>query len=108
MRCDRPAGCLEDVLSLDCFTADLHHVTVPEMNETNRPTLPYPTLTFGIGGMTCDHCAMRVQKALAAVPGVKSVSVDRVSNRATITTGATGVMRSVLEEALRKSGYQIV
>ena len=65
------------------------------------------TTILSIGGMTCDHCAMRVQKALAAVPGVRSVAVDRESNRATVTAAVSGVKRAALEEAVLKSGYQV-
>jgi Cu+-exporting ATPase len=64
------------------------------------------TITLGIGGMTCDHCAMRVQKALGAVPGVKSVVVDRGSSLAVITAGPSGLERAALVEAIRKAGYK--
>ena len=29
-----------------------------------------------IEGMTCGHCVMRVEKGVAAMPGVKAVKVD--------------------------------
>ena len=34
-------------------------------------TLPVPT-DFGIEGMSCASCVVRVEKAIAAVPGVAS------------------------------------
>ncbi len=37
---------------------------------------PSRTTELDIGGMTCASCAMRVEKALAKVPGVAGVSVN--------------------------------
>jgi copper chaperone CopZ len=34
------------------------------------------TTHLKISGMTCSHCAARVEKALKAVPGVLSATVD--------------------------------
>ena len=31
---------------------------------------------FNIGGMTCNHCKMSVEKAIQAVSGVESVTAD--------------------------------
>ncbi|MBS6363321.1 cation transporter, partial [Burkholderia sp.] len=42
------------------------------------------TVDLDIGGMTCASCAGRVEKALAAVPGVTRVSVNLATERATI------------------------
>ena len=32
--------------------------------------------TLKVQGMTCNHCVMRVQKAIKAVPGVPDAQVD--------------------------------
>jgi copper chaperone CopZ len=34
-----------------------------------------PRIDLNIDGMSCDHCTARVQKALEAAEGVRSVSV---------------------------------
>ncbi|WP_034176560.1 copper ion binding protein, partial [Burkholderia ambifaria] len=39
---------------------------------------------FDIGGMTCASCAGRVEKALAAVPGVARASVNLATERASV------------------------
>lgn len=33
-------------------------------------------VTLRVEGMTCAHCVARVQKALAAAPGVRAANVD--------------------------------
>ena len=59
-----------------------------------------------ISGMTCASCAMRVEKALAKVPGVAGVSVNLATEKATVSLSdaATGV--DALIAAVTKSGYQ--
>lgn len=42
----------------------------------NHSTDKDMTQIFNISGMSCNHCRMSVEKAIAAVPGVTSVSVD--------------------------------
>lgn len=59
-----------------------------------------------ISGMTCASCAMRVEKALAKVPGVAGVSVNLATEKATVSLSdaATGV--DALIAAVTKAGYQ--
>ena len=40
--------------------------------------------TLKITGMTCNHCVMSARKALSAVPGVRSASVDLPSGLAQV------------------------
>jgi len=40
---------------------------------------------FAIEGMTCASCAMRIEKGLKKVPGVKAASVNLATERATVT-----------------------
>lgn len=59
-----------------------------------------------ISGMTCASCAMRVEKALAKLPGVASVSVNLATEKATVNLadGPTGI--DALIAAVTKAGYQ--
>ena len=77
------------------------------MNETNRLAPAFETITLGVEGMTCDHCAMRVKKALSSVPGVQSVTVDRSTHTAKVTSILAHANRPALEEAVRRSGYRV-
>ena len=45
-------------------------------------SVPQQTLELSIDGMTCASCVGRVERALAKVPGVKSVSVNLANERA--------------------------
>jgi len=62
---------------------------------------------LAIGGMTCAACAMRVEKALAKVPGVASVSVNLATENANVRlSGAATPGIDRLIEAVKKAGYQ--
>ncbi len=58
-----------------------------------------------VGGMSCASCVGRVERALAAVPGVAEVSVNLASERATVSylDGATGP--EALASAASDAGY---
>jgi Cu+-exporting ATPase len=71
--------------------------------------LGYPavtsSITFSIESMTCASCVGRVDKALAAVPGVLEVSVNLASETATIVYLVGAVNPEMLIKASSKSGY---
>ncbi|HDR9249952.1 heavy metal translocating P-type ATPase [Burkholderia vietnamiensis] len=58
-----------------------------------------------IGGMTCASCAGRVEKALAAVPGVARASVNLATERASVQAGGT-LDAAALIAAVTSAGYQ--
>ncbi|WP_233807671.1 heavy metal translocating P-type ATPase [Paraburkholderia sp. HP33-1] len=60
-----------------------------------------------IGGMTCASCAMRVEKALAKVPGVAHASVNLATETATVQPQSTATVdASALIAAVTKAGYE--
>lgn len=64
--------------------------------------------TLKIQGMTCNHCAMRVAKALKAVPGVQDAQVDLQKGEAVISYDETKVTMEKLSFAVVEAGYKIV
>ena len=63
-------------------------------------------LEVGIEGMTCASCVLRVERAIAAVPGVLSAAVNLATERATIKVTDTSARQTeAIEAAIRKSGY---
>ncbi len=62
--------------------------------------------TFPITGMTCASCVGRVQRALAAIPGVETAEVNLASEQATIRHA--GVPVADLAAAVAAKGYQLV
>ena len=63
--------------------------------------------TLEIRGMMCAHCQGRVEKALAAVPGVSAVTVDLEGGKAVVTLSAP-VEDKTLADAVTGAGYEVV
>lgn len=62
-------------------------------------------LELDIGGMTCASCAGRVEKALAAVPGVARASVNLATERASVH-GNGALDAATLIAAVTTAGYR--
>ncbi|MGB3393167.1 MAG: heavy metal translocating P-type ATPase [Stenotrophomonas sp.] len=73
------------------------------------PNTPSPvagsTREMAILGMTCASCVGRVERVLAAVPGVTRASVNLASGRATVQ--GEGVDQQALVRAVEKAGYEV-
>ncbi len=59
-----------------------------------------------ISGMTCATCALRVERALAAVPGVGRAEVNLATHHGSVE-GSAGALRTAdLVAAVRRAGYE--
>lgn len=65
------------------------------------------TTTLLLEGMTCASCVARIEKALSAVPGVISASVNLSTEKAVVTFSSEGVSTEDLESAVLKTGYGV-
>jgi len=73
----------------------------------NAPNAPLPTaLDLPISGMTCASCVARVERALGAVAGVQSVSVNLATERARVT-GSGALDPLALREAVQRTGFDV-
>jgi Cu+-exporting ATPase len=67
---------------------------------------------IGIGGMTCASCVTRVERAIAKLPGVESVSVNLATESARVTWAASQAdedeqtQQARLRRAVRDAGYE--
>ncbi|AGT09728.1 heavy metal translocating P-type ATPase [Paracoccus aminophilus] len=68
------------------------------------PAAPRET-RLDVAGMSCASCVGRVEKALAAVPGVSSAVVNLATQTATISHDA-GVLPEALAQAVTAKGYK--
>ena len=60
---------------------------------------------LSIQGMTCNHCVMRVQKALAGVPGVERASVTLEPGQARVEYDDRTATAQAMTDAVAKAGY---
>ncbi len=81
---------------------------IPELIEA-LDRAGYPALTqtmrLNVSSMSCASCVGRVDKALAAVPGVLDVNVNLASETATVTYVEGAVTISDLLKASTEAGY---
>ena len=64
------------------------------------------TIVLGVEGMTCEHCVMRVTKALTGLKGVKDAKVDLQAKKATVTYDPSKVDETAMIAAIVEAGYQ--
>ncbi|WP_246299688.1 heavy metal translocating P-type ATPase [Sinorhizobium psoraleae] len=62
------------------------------------------TASIPVEGMTCASCVARVEKAIRAVPGVMSASVNLATERADVRFDATAKPSEIVK-AIENSGY---
>ena len=62
--------------------------------------------TLPVEGMTCATCAMRVEKALAKVPGVHQAVVNLATEMASVKADP-GVKLDMMRTAVEKAGYEL-
>ena len=65
------------------------------------------TTTLKVQGMTCNHCVMRVAKALKAVPGVQDAKVDLQKAEAVISYDEAKVSAEKLSGTIVEAGYKV-
>ncbi len=78
------------------------------MNMQSRPDGAKKTLEpilLPVEGMTCASCVRRVEKAVAAVPGVEESAVNFATETLSVTPGE-GFSAEALLEAIDKAGYE--
>ena len=64
--------------------------------------------TLKVEGMSCASCALRIEKNLSALPGVKSAAVNFATEKAVVEYDDQMVNEEALEEAIKRLGYGIV
>lgn len=62
-------------------------------------------ITIRIDGMSCQHCVMRVKRALEGLAGVSDLSVEVGS--AKVTFDESKMQQADIENAVIKAGYKI-
>lgn len=70
----------------------------------NHQTATMNTRTYNVKGMSCAHCRATVEKAIAAVAGVESVTVNLADGTAAVTGDAAPDM---IVKAVTAAGFDI-
>jgi Cu+-exporting ATPase len=63
------------------------------------------SISFPVTGMTCAACQARVQRKLAALPGVADASVNLITNTAAVSFDPAVITAPELVSAVKSTGY---
>ena len=66
------------------------------------------TLTFQIAGMHCASCAIRNERSLKNIAGVKSAAVNFATHSATVEFDEAQATETQLHDAVIKNGYKVL
>jgi copper ion binding protein len=64
--------------------------------------------TLNVNGMSCSHCENAVKKAVGALNGVDSVTVDLEGKTVTVEFDPEKVTVDAFKEAIEEQGYEVV
>lgn len=112
---EKALGAIEGVQANVNFAAEKAEVSAPAGIETALleqaiAGLGYKTrneqFELNIVGMHCASCVGKVEKALAALPGVLTASVNLANEKAYVTALAGNLNMPLLLKSVKDSGYQ--
>lgn len=63
------------------------------------------TATINVDGMSCQHCVMRVRKALEALSGITSMNVE--VGKVSVSFDEAKVSQKDIEAAITRAGYKV-
>lgn len=63
---------------------------------------------INVGGMTCNHCKMAVEKALKTLDGVQDASVDLDAKKVSIEYDPAGVDEAGLKKRFQMPGMTFI
>ena len=69
-------------------------------------TTAFSEVEFFVDGMSCASCALRVETALEALPGVRTATVNAATERARVELD-TAIPLPTLSTAVAEAGYSI-
>jgi copper chaperone len=76
-------------------------------SESTSPPARPGLVEFSVEGLTCGHCVQSVEKAVSALEGVKSATVELVpGGRSRLSIGGR-TTRDAVREAVTSAGYTI-
>ncbi len=70
-----------------------------------RGNIKMKTIELFIDGMSCQHCAGSVEKAIGALAGIKAVDVDLKNKKAIIKLDESSIDLESIKDVVRDSGY---
>lgn len=65
-------------------------------------------ITLEVTGMTCAACAVRIEKSVSKMPGVKEANVNLALEKATVIYDPGQIKVEEVEQKIHNLGYGVV
>ena len=108
---EKVPGVVSAAVNLATERADVRFSVEPDVDAVARAvkaagySIPTTSLDLKIEGMSCASCVARIEKALKAVPGVSSASVNLATEHASVRFARGAVESGDLVAAVEAAGY---
>jgi P-type Cu+ transporter len=77
------------------------------MSETIVPKIKSQKINAPVSGMTCASCVARVERSISKIEGIKNVSVNLATEKATFEIDNSLASLEQVEKAIENAGYKI-
>ena len=77
------------------------------MSETIVPKIKPQKINAPVSGMTCASCVARVERSISKIEGIKNVSVNLATEKATFEIDNSLASLEQIEKAIENAGYKI-
>lgn len=64
-------------------------------------------ITMNIAGMSCNHCKMKIEKALKTLDGVEEVQVNLEAGQADVQFDSAKISAVDLKTVISDAGYEV-
>lgn len=81
-------------------------MTTNELQIQNEKNIKPKEVTIPVGGMTCASCVAAVEHAITKMDGVKSVTVNLTTEKATVTYEKTQTSLAKINQVIIDTGYK--
>jgi P-type Cu+ transporter len=90
------------------MASEIKHLVEGNVTEplTQTEPLPESRTILALEGMTCASCAIRIEKGLKKIPGVKDASVNLATVQATVTYDPTQTGLEQMVQKVDAVGYR--
>lgn len=61
-----------------------------------------------IGGLSCNHCKMKIEKALKTLAGVENVQVNLEAGEAIVDFDSAKISVAELKTVILDAGYEVI
>ncbi|MBV6419118.1 MAG: Copper-exporting P-type ATPase [Ignavibacteriaceae bacterium] len=77
------------------------------MSDNQKHNFSFEKISVPVEGMTCASCVARVEKTLSKLDGIKNVTVNLASEKATFEFDPQAVSQEDISNAIEDAGYKI-